>query len=121
MPEIKSPIDDAEAEEWVERMMRHPEDLGMMATDEDWDMYVEGKLYLERGQLVSDEQRAVLSRGRSWLQQGMAQGGFSVEHPIIARPWEARIRDLTTGRFTTWGNVQKEIVPFRPLPGFIFK
>ncbi|GAI73417.1 unnamed protein product [marine sediment metagenome] len=116
MPEVgqHTPITDEEAEEWVRRMETSAEDLGMIYEDEDWDMFVEAKFGLERGYGPYDTQREVLGRGRTYLQQELAAGGFQVEYPITARPAEAHIRDLTTGRFIGWEDVQKAIVPFRP-------
>lgn len=116
MPEVgeHTPITDEEAEEWVRRMETSAEDLGMIYEDEDWDMFVEAKFGLERGYGPYDTQREVLGRGRTYLQQELAGAGFEVQYPIVARPAEAHIRDLTTGRFTSWEEVQKAIVPFRP-------
>jgi len=115
MPRVgeHTPITDEEAEEWVRRMTTSAEDLGMMAEDEDWDMFVDAKLGIERGYAPYDTQREVLQRGRSYLQQELSAAGFQVEYPIVARPAEAHIRDLTTGRFIGWEDVQKLIVPFR--------
>ncbi|GAI73385.1 unnamed protein product, partial [marine sediment metagenome] len=103
-----------EAEEWVMRMMTSTEDVDMMYESEDWDMFVEAKFGLEREYPPYDTQREVMQRGRSYLQQEIAMAGFRVEHPFAARPWEPRIRDLTTGQYIKWEEVQKAIVPFRP-------
>jgi len=116
MPEVgqHTPITDEEAEEWVRRMVTSAEDLGMIYESEDWGMFVEAKFGIERGYAPYSTQEEVLGRGRSFLYGELAEAGFEVQYPIVARPAEAHIRDLTTGRFIGWEEVQRAIVPFRP-------
>lgn len=112
-PGEHTPISDEEAEEMVRRMITTAEDLGQIYDMADWEDFVSSKLGTERGYDPYGTQYAVFERGRGKLIEQMAHAGFKVEYPIVGRPQEAHIRDLTTGRFVSWKDVQVGIVPFR--------
>ncbi|GAI91263.1 unnamed protein product [marine sediment metagenome] len=109
-----TPISDEEAEEWARRMVRDAEDLDTLWDADEWEDFTFYKLGIERGKYPSPAARNVLATGRSYLAGEVMEGGFTTTRPFIARPEQVRIRDLVTGRFISWENVQKAIVPFRP-------
>ncbi|GAJ15961.1 unnamed protein product, partial [marine sediment metagenome] len=90
------------------------EDLDELWNADEWEDFVFNKLGIERGHYASPPQRAVLATGRSYLAGELMEAGFTTIRPFITRPEQVRIRDLVTGRFISWSDVQKAIVPFRP-------
>ena len=108
-----TPISDEEAEAWVRRMISGAEDLYEMGDPDTWQSFLNSKLLAEQDQVLSLAQEDVLARGRAFLQQEMAQAGLEPTQFMVKGRMVSSIRDLITGRFTSWNEAQKIIVPFK--------
>lgn len=95
MPEIHTPISDDEAEEWVKRMLRSPEDAEQLLEDDMWMEYVSSKLLTERGYEPTADQL-----GRMWYIRSEVTkvAGFTTEYPFPLAPTVPFYRDILTGR-----------------------
>lgn len=112
-PGEHTPIPDEEAEEMVRRMVTGAEDLAQIYDETDWGDFVSSKLMSERGYEPYGTQYDVFERGRGKLFEQMEHAGFRVETFMRRGVEVTAIRDMTTGEFTSWGQVQVGIVPFR--------
>jgi len=89
-------VPDEEIEEWIKRMTSSVEDVGMMATDIEWEEYVSMKLFNERRLLPSQSQLDHFELMREGAQSHL---GFRTEVYLPPVLPEYRFRDIATGRF----------------------
>lgn len=106
---VHTPITDAEAVEWVYRMMgKHPEP-GATISASAWKEYLTKYFMEERGYEPSTEQLMASYGGVVTRFEVLPQIGISTFQRVTPKGTYLQYRDIPTGRFITVGEVAKRL------------
>lgn len=106
---VHTPITDAEAVEWVYRMMaKHPEP-GATISASAWRAYLTRYFEMEKGYTPSAEQLMASYGGVVTRFEVLPEVGVSTFQRVTTKGTYLQYRDILTGRFLTVGQVAKRL------------